>query len=115
MTYAEKLRHPRWQKRRLEIFQRDQWTCRCCGGKELNLQVHHLVYGKQDPWDYPDHCLLTLCENCHGERTEIMDRMLNAIRLQHALTPTRELSALAQKECALALSVIPVNKSSHES
>ncbi len=29
MTYAEQLKDPRWQKRRLEILQRDEWRCLC--------------------------------------------------------------------------------------
>lgn len=30
------------------------------------LNVHHKVYYRnQDLWDYPDDCLVTLCEDCH--------------------------------------------------
>ena len=29
-AYYRKLRDPRWQKRRLEIFARDDWTCQGC-------------------------------------------------------------------------------------
>ena len=30
------------------------------------LNVHHKIYYRnRDLWDYPDDCLVTLCENCH--------------------------------------------------
>lgn len=33
--------------------------------------MHHLYYEKdQDPWDYPDESLITLCEECHQEEKE---------------------------------------------
>jgi predicted RNA-binding Zn-ribbon protein involved in translation (DUF1610 family) len=68
MTYAEKLKDPRWQKKRLEILERDQWTCRNCFDKTTTLHVHHLTYAKKaEPWDYPEDYLLTLCEKCHKD------------------------------------------------
>jgi hypothetical protein len=67
-TYAEKLRSPKWQKKRLEILDRDGWCCQSCGDKDSNLQVHHKAYKpKTDPWDYPEDWLTTLCEDCHSE------------------------------------------------
>lgn len=30
MTYSQKLRDPRWQKKRLEILERDSFTCQHC-------------------------------------------------------------------------------------
>ena len=64
--YTEKFKDPRWQKRRLLILERDEWTCQYCGEKEETLNVHHLWYEKgKDPWEYPDECLITLCEGCH--------------------------------------------------
>lgn len=67
MTYSEKLRDPRWQKLRLLVFSRDEWTCKCCGAKDKNLQVHHLKYIKGiEPWDYEPHFLITYCETCHN-------------------------------------------------
>lgn len=66
MTYAEKLKDPRWQKKRLEIMNRDNWTCQQCHLGIETLHVHHRYYlpGK-DPWEYPDTLLVTLCESCH--------------------------------------------------
>ena len=68
MTYSEKLKDPRWQKKRLEVLSRDEWKCQECGEKERTLHVHHktYVYGKA-PWDYNSNNLLTLCEDCHHD------------------------------------------------
>ncbi len=68
MTYAEKLRDPRWQKKRLKILNRDGFKCRDCGGDNKTLHVHHCHYAKGDPWKTPDGCLLSLCEDCHSKR-----------------------------------------------
>lgn len=65
-SYAEKLKDPRWQKKRLEIFERDGWRCRNCQDTTTTLHIHHLRYipGKE-PWDYDERLLVTLCESCH--------------------------------------------------
>ena len=35
-TYSRKLSNPLWQKKRLKILERDNWTCKKCGDeKEL--------------------------------------------------------------------------------
>lgn len=66
VKYAEKLKDPRWQRRRLEIFTRDGWICRRCKNGEDPLVVHHLCYfPKTEPWEYDGKYLLTLCESCH--------------------------------------------------
>jgi hypothetical protein len=79
-SYSEKLRDPRWQKKRLEILERDGWTCRECFDTESTLVVHHRKYlpGK-DPWDYPEKLLITLCEGCHEQERELWPS--NASRL----------------------------------
>ena len=67
-TYAELLRDPRWQKKRLEIMQRDNFSCVICSSKDKTLHVHHCFYKKgADPWDYPNDSLVTLCFDCHEE------------------------------------------------
>ena len=72
MKYSEKLKDPRWQKKRLEVFERDGWTCRKCKDKETMLCVHHLryIHGKE-PWDYPLENFLTLCQSCHDFEYEV--------------------------------------------
>lgn len=70
-TYTELLRKPEWQKKRLEIFNRDNFTCQLCGCQDSELQVHHRVYRKgAKPWEYDNSELITLCNRCHESETE---------------------------------------------
>lgn len=64
-SYTEKLKDPRWQKKRLEILSRDEWTCQLCGDTKANLQVHHNAYGSYNPWETANELLITYCETCH--------------------------------------------------
>lgn len=54
----------RWQKKRLEIMQRDGWKCVACEEERSTLHVHHKRYAGK-PWDVSDDDLQTLCEKCH--------------------------------------------------
>jgi hypothetical protein len=66
MKYSDKLKDPRWQKKRLEVFERDGWCCQCCGDSESPLNVHHKYYNKnKNPWEYQLEELMTLCDQCH--------------------------------------------------
>lgn len=70
-TYREKLMDPRWQKRRLEILNRDKFRCQACGDDGTTLHVHHVRYYRgRDPWAYDDGDLLTLCAPCHEDETQ---------------------------------------------
>lgn len=74
-TYAELLRKPEWQKKRLEIMQRDDFTCQYCGSKERELQVHHRVYHNgAKPWEYDNSELITLCDQCHEVETDVKNQ-----------------------------------------
>jgi 5-methylcytosine-specific restriction endonuclease McrA len=65
--YIEKLKDPRWQRRRCEIMYRDGYICQKCGDETISLNVHHVFYYPGlEPWEYEDNDLITLCENCHG-------------------------------------------------
>lgn len=64
MNYSEKLKSPKWQKKRLEVLSRDNFTCCKCGDTETELHVHHLKYTKE-PYDAPNEDLETLCKDCH--------------------------------------------------
>jgi hypothetical protein len=67
MTYADLLRDPRWQRKRLEVMARADFTCELCGADWKTLNVHHLRYVRgRMPWDYPDEDLCCLCEPCHA-------------------------------------------------
>jgi hypothetical protein len=65
-TYVEKLKDPRWQKKRLEVLAAHDWTCSFCSSTVKSLQVHHGCYlPRTDPWDYPENLLHVVCEDCH--------------------------------------------------
>ncbi|MFA4944922.1 MAG: hypothetical protein WC789_09510 [Lentisphaeria bacterium] len=75
-TYSEKLKDPRWQKKRLEVMQRDEFRCVECGASDQTLNVHHAYYVRgREPWEYPDESLHTLCEPCHETRQEATDEL----------------------------------------
>lgn len=65
-TYYEKLKDPRWQKKRLEVMQANDFCCECCTDSESPLNVHHKEYFKGlEPWEYEIEQLSCLCESCH--------------------------------------------------
>jgi len=87
-TYAEKLRDPRWQKRRLEVMERDRFTCQRCRATDKTLHVHHLSYERgKDPWDYCELSLLTLCQDCHALAED--PRLLSDVGLLRVLPISR--------------------------
>ena len=66
MTYKEQIQHPKWQKKRLEILKRDDFTCQHCSDKNNTLHVHHLLYHKHKLiWQYENKYLITYCNECH--------------------------------------------------
>ena len=68
MTYSEQIKHPKWQKKRLEILERDKFTCQNCEAKNDTLHVHHYIYRKNMKlWEYRNCDLITFCEDCHDE------------------------------------------------
>ena len=73
MSYSDKLKHPKWQKKRLEILNRDSWACKYCSDTESQLHVHHLKYTTKEPYDELSENLVATCQDCH--------RLLEAIKL----------------------------------
>ena len=67
--YYELLKHPKWQRKRLEIMGRDGWKCTVCGDTETELHVHHkeYIWGRK-PWEYPDEIFETLCKAHHKKQ-----------------------------------------------
>lgn len=79
-TYFEKLRDPRWQKKRLEILERDNFTCQACQTKEKTLSIHHKYYDfKIEPWDYDNKTLITLCDRCHTEMDGVRKSLIHSM------------------------------------
>lgn len=69
MNYSEKLKSPKWQKKRLEILNRDNFKCCLCGDEKTELHVHHLKYTGANPENAPNKDLETLCKDCHSAKT----------------------------------------------
>lgn len=66
--YTDLLKDPKWQRKRLEIMNRDSWKCGICQDDSEMLVVHHKYYDKDKmPWQYPDKAYITLCFDCHNE------------------------------------------------
>jgi hypothetical protein len=98
VSYSDLLRDPRWQRLRLEVFQRDDFSCQICGDKETSLQVHHHFYLKgRNPWDYGHDQLTTLCEPCHEKTSERMLELrvgLSLLKPKHVLRMIGYIKAL---------------------
>ena len=82
-SYYEKLKDPRWQKKRLEVFQAHNFKCQKCGTTKSTLHVHHKLYRKNcEPWEYNNNDLCVLCETCHGVveyYKSLFDELLNKL------------------------------------
>lgn len=86
-SYWELLKHPKWQRKRLEIMERAKFACEACEGAETTLNVHHTYYEKgRKPWEYPNESLKCLCADCHAELHDTTSKL------------TRQLAHLAQHE-----------------
>ena len=87
-TYGEKLRDPRWQRKRLEIMNRDKFRCTICNSSSSELHVHHGYYERNlDPWEYDDDTLLTVCHACHEEAENVRVTLIKRIaKLGHGIS-----------------------------
>lgn len=80
LTYSEQLRHPNWQRKRLEVMEAAAFSCESCGDTETTLNVHHRRYVKgRMAWEYERSELQCLCQPCHAqhhEHRELLERLL---------------------------------------
>jgi hypothetical protein len=92
LSYSEKLRDPRWQRRRLEVMNAADWRCEdCrCARDAKPLDVHHCAYLGQ-PWEADDGLLMALCRDCHAYRQEREDAFRVALGQITRRLPAREL------------------------
>lgn len=110
--YGRKLRDPRWQKKRLEIMERDGWACVECGADRITLNVHHTRYLRGcAPWEYPSDMLRTLCERCHeAEHGHVAEApVLIKRRISHPQFPLCELR-IRLEELAIAFGKAPADR-----
>lgn len=105
-TYDERRRDPRWQRKRLEIYERDGFACVDCGTKTENLQIDHAWYEpRHAPWEYPDSCFFTRCDSCHARIGEERIRLLKLL----ATLPLLSLSSLVEALHSLAFALTPAS------
>jgi hypothetical protein len=70
-AYQLQLLNPRWQRRRLEVMSKNNFSCQICDEQNQELNVHHIKYKKHpngdkyEPWNYSDEELMVLCKDCH--------------------------------------------------
>lgn len=79
MAYSDLLKDPRWQRRRLDIMNRDKFKCRSCESGTNTLNVHHFSY-TGNPWEADDKTLITLCEKCHSLEHSIPTKIMNVFQ-----------------------------------
>ena len=119
--FFEQYKDPRWQKKRLEIMQRDEFMCQECGETEQTLNVHHLIYyPNKAPWQYENDELKTLCEYCHISLHEDYQSLktiastLNGEVLHYAVDILWKMTSLYPPDCAdlleLATELAKINK-----
>lgn len=83
--YSEKLQNGNWQRRRIQILQRDDFRCTICGSDQ-KLEVHHLDYleGIQ-VWEHPNDMLVTLCRKCHEKeqpRYKVERHLIDTLKMK---------------------------------
>lgn len=109
--YAQKLKDPRWQQRRLQIFESAEFKCEDCGDDKTTLHAHHCIYiNDREPWDYSDECFRCICEKCHKRRHELEKAAVLEFKIRLAAKTGNELRKLIAilreaRECGLDLSV----------
>ena len=77
--YSESLKHPRWQKKRLEVLAAHHWRCDACKATDVPLHIHHTYYEWDKlAWEYENATLRCLCSNCHKahhQRQDVLRRV----------------------------------------
>lgn len=80
MKYHEQIKHPLWQKKRLEVLRLHNFECENCGTSEIELHVHHPYYKRGAMiWDYDLEELECLCTVCHKEAHALDERIKKAL------------------------------------
>ena len=112
-SYSDKLKDPRWQKKRLEVLQSAGFRCESCFTIEDALNVHHIYYEKdRAPWDYSDDAYLVLCDKCHKRWHNLkfgLDRalcMMTIDQLHDIVSMVTELGMMGPSDTAIFKSLI---------
>lgn len=82
LNYAQQMKHPEWQKKRLEALEYYGFECQNCGSKDEELHVHHPFYKRGAMiWQYDVDDLMCLCHKCHKEEHELDERIKKAVAI----------------------------------
>lgn len=82
MNYAQQIKHPNWQKKRLEVLGENGFQCENCGSKDDELHAHHPLYKRGAMiWQYDVSELECLCGKCHKDAHAIDDQLKKKIAL----------------------------------
>lgn len=101
--YSKLLRDPHWQRKRLQVLEKQDFSCELCGANDKPLHVHHGYYEKnKKPWEYDDETLHSLCEDCHSKTQE----HLGIIKKIIARIPPSDL--ILVWDCVFAVLTAPV-------
>ena len=76
-SFSNAYSDPRWQKLRLRVFERDNYTCQFCGNTSIQQHAHHKWY--RDgllAYQYELKELITLCSICHQKTHDIQEKEL---------------------------------------
>ena len=65
IPWKDQYKHPLWQKKRLQIMQRDGFHCMICGNSERQLHIHHNRYDHKLIWKCRSDSMITVCSECH--------------------------------------------------
>jgi hypothetical protein len=105
-SYFEKLKDPRWQRRRLEVLELNSWSCENCGETSKTLHVHHGYYENgKEPWEYDDLSLHVVCEDCHENSTnrmKILRRLIGCLPVHALERVIGYVHGLSMIECPIA-------------
>ncbi len=89
MNFKEQYQHPYWQKKRLEILDRDEYRCLSCGDMDTQLHVHHKSYDKDCMiWEYDNKNFITLCSQCHKEIHDIKTEIKSVVDMGFTVPDT---------------------------
>lgn len=85
MTYAEKLRDPRWKEFRQAAFIFHGPFCTNCGSEyrsiDESIHVHHKRYiNGKEPWEYHMSDVSVLCWECHKDIHDCENKWRDMIR-----------------------------------
>lgn len=74
--WSNQYKDPRWQKKRLEVMEANDYTCEICGDDRSTLNVHHKHYDYEKRiWEYDVEDFQCLCEDCHEKLHEDQKRI----------------------------------------